>query len=101
MTQSDTQPTNVHFRGAFAAIVITQFVLVNLFAPGDGGQWLRCVIIVLALFDIVVYLTFYSGPRQRIGKDPCLSLGGAVAMVAGSVLCVVFATILLSLLPLP
>ena len=101
MTQRDAEPTKVNFRGAFIAIVVTQFVLVNLLAPGDGGRWLRYVIVTLALFYIVVYLVFYSGPRQRIGADPGLSLPGALTMIVGSVVCVVFATFLIGVLPLP
>ena len=54
-----------NFVEAFFMAVVFQLCGACLLAPGDTGVWLRYTIVYLGLFDVVVYLVFYSGVRHR------------------------------------
>jgi hypothetical protein len=91
----------LHFGNTFVAMVIAQFILANLLAPGDVGRWLRYAIVTLRFFDCGVYLFLCSGPRFRLGADPRISWFGVAMLAIGSVICVVCGTYVMDALHLP
>jgi hypothetical protein len=91
----------LHFGNTFVAIVIAQFILANLLAPGDVGRWLRYAIVTLGIFDCGVYLFLYFGPRFRLGADPGISWFGVAMFAIASVICVICGTYVMEALHLP
>jgi len=83
----------------WAAYVFCQFLAANLLSPGDGGEWLRIMMPLLAFYNVFLFVCLlavrkFSSPSSRKAGLDWIAFS---SIIVSPVFVVVLATILLGM----
>lgn len=70
--------------GEFVCVMLVQLLLLAVFAPGDGGRWLRYALPLVVVGNLVVYKALVRDASRRLKHAGHLvAVLAAVAVVTG------------------